>query len=355
MKQRIAITMAMTTLCFLAATQATAHDFEVKAKSGNILFFNITDSRNSQVELTYDGSIENTNARHYSGNLNVPKEVTYRGKTYAITAIGGMAFRNCTELESVKMSSNIKRIGNFAFQNCTKLKTVVLPTGQADIAQGAFFGCEAIDSVAIGGEWSEVDLLPFRWSKELKSLRLPAGMEKLSNLKKLTYLETVYVTADNLNFSSAGGALYNKKGTKLLGCPKAIKDKLVIKEGTIEIARGALADCRNITELDLPKTLQRMSFRELSFLTQLKTMTIRAEKPLETATDSEGKPCFIMKTASTKLIVCIAKNRKKEWSEAVSSQKAGNYSELDADKNALSYMVKDTELLTAEQISFVKF
>lgn len=87
-----------------------------------------------------------TVASQRSGLKNVKIAVTITGKdgqTYTVTSIGDSAFKDCYNLESVTISSNIQRIENDAFRNCTSLTTFEFEGGNGlvYINSSAFMGC----------------------------------------------------------------------------------------------------------------------------------------------------------------------------------------------------------------------
>lgn len=54
----------------------------------------------------------------YSGNIVIPKFVTYEGKSYRVTTIDSGAFCRCKELTSITIPNSITSIGNSAFDGC---------------------------------------------------------------------------------------------------------------------------------------------------------------------------------------------------------------------------------------------
>lgn len=77
------------TLTFLSAllmsmvtSVASAYDFEVDG-----IYYNITSSKNRTVAVTYRGGSFSADSDKYSGNINIPETVSYRGKTYSVTSI----------------------------------------------------------------------------------------------------------------------------------------------------------------------------------------------------------------------------------------------------------------------------
>ena len=110
-------------ICFIFISiplPSKAYDFRV-----NGLCYNILSS--STVRVTYYKADTTGNKNYVSGNKRIPAEVTYNGKVYSVTSIGGSAFRNCTQLTSITIPSSINYIVAeifCPFRDCSGLKTL---------------------------------------------------------------------------------------------------------------------------------------------------------------------------------------------------------------------------------------
>ena len=78
MKLNYLRSLAVTSVLLLGAATASAYDFEV-----NGIFYNKNDG--NTVSVTY----KNYNYNSYDGAVTIPTSVTYYGKTYSVTSIGG--------------------------------------------------------------------------------------------------------------------------------------------------------------------------------------------------------------------------------------------------------------------------
>lgn len=179
--------------CFL--TSAFAYDFEVGG-----IYYNISSESNLTVEVTYKdfykqyhtykgpGSYEDDHCGYYCeyiGDIVIPKNVDYSGKTYTVTRIGNYAFATNTwgfrgsntsniydaltnmNLKSIIIPETIIEIGAGAFQRCKALTIIDLPNSIISIGNNAFEGC-TFKSLKIPSTVTSIGETPF--PEELKEL-----------------------------------------------------------------------------------------------------------------------------------------------------------------------------------------
>lgn len=145
----------------------------------------------------------------YAGDIVIPSQVEFIGKTYSVTSIDKSAFENCSGLKSIKIPSTIQSIGldafdgttnltavhisdiaawctitfadhysnpltyahhlykdgkeitdlvipstvtsigGYAFYKCSGLKSIVIPNGVTTIGVSAFYGCSGLTTITI--------------------------------------------------------------------------------------------------------------------------------------------------------------------------------------------------------------
>ena len=84
-------------LLFLALLPLFASAWDVKI--GGIYY----DFSGDKASVTY----RDLNYNSYSGSVSIPSSVTYNGKTYSVTSIGGDAFRDCSCLTSITIPNSV--------------------------------------------------------------------------------------------------------------------------------------------------------------------------------------------------------------------------------------------------------
>ena len=66
-----------------------------------------------------------------------------------LTSLGYVAFRDCSNLVSIKLPNSIKNIGQYAFQGCHSLRSITIPSSVTLIDYGAFQNCFSLTSITI--------------------------------------------------------------------------------------------------------------------------------------------------------------------------------------------------------------
>ncbi len=70
----------------------------------NNLYYLLDDAKHTAT-LTYRGSSYDDYSGEYSGNITIPKTITFDGKEYQVTGINGSAFSGCYNISSITMES----------------------------------------------------------------------------------------------------------------------------------------------------------------------------------------------------------------------------------------------------------
>ena len=144
-----------------------AYDFEV-----NGICYGFAPPRYAYVTHHGEWAGEATD-RTYSGNLVVPSEISYNGRTYTVTSVGENAFAGCDELVSVQFPSTIRAVSSCAFLGCTNLQQVSLPATILAFGGFAFTGCTSLQQITLPRHTELVDSLTFYCCSSLTSVVLP--------------------------------------------------------------------------------------------------------------------------------------------------------------------------------------
>jgi hypothetical protein len=124
-----------------------------------------------------------------AGDLTIPASVTYDGESYAVTAVGHLAFYGCTSLTSTGLATNstVVSIGQGAFDQCVSLTSTGLESNStvASINGGVFWGCTSLKSTGLESNSAVVSLddQAFSYCTSLVS----TGLESNSTVASIGY------------------------------------------------------------------------------------------------------------------------------------------------------------------------
>lgn len=97
--------------------------------------------------LSLPSSVERVDSSAFEGASNL-KTITFSDGGKGLKKIDGLAFRDCSSLESIDLSNaEITEIPARAFENCTSLKSVKLPPTVTKIANNAFSCCSKLEEI----------------------------------------------------------------------------------------------------------------------------------------------------------------------------------------------------------------
>jgi len=201
----------------------------------NGIYFIITGANTAAV--TY----KDTNYNSYSGQVDIPETVIYRGQTYTITQVGQRAFANCTNLTGVTIPGTVTSIDDYAFYDCSQLPGLDFPWGLTSIGYAAFYRC-GLSSLALPQTLTTIGDWCFSECNNLKSVTIPSMVENvgMAAFQKCTSLEIV-----NL-----------RSGVKVLG-------------------NQAFYQCTSLRSVSMPATLVYIGSYAFNGCSSLRTATLR--------------------------------------------------------------------------------
>ncbi len=170
-------------------------------------------------DLYIDGIYYNANAtkntlvvthgeNEYTGTINIPSTIEYKGRTLTVIGIGKEAFKN-SAIREVKLSNTIESIESHAFENCENLQGIEFNDNLTTIGDSTFFGCKGIKRIKLGnttsiGEYSFYDCTNLE-DVQLGNIRSIgcSAFRRCSKLKELVIPITTK-TIENFAFAYSG-------------------------------------------------------------------------------------------------------------------------------------------------------
>ncbi|MDR3235486.1 MAG: leucine-rich repeat domain-containing protein [Prevotellaceae bacterium] len=160
-----------------------------------------------------------------------------------------------SSITSVIINEGITSIGRFAFGNCQKLTTVTIPNSVTSIGDYAFYDCASLTTITIPATVTSIGYCVFDGCNGLMANN---------------------VDADNPNYSSENGVLFNKDKTTLLQYPNGKSGNYTIPASVTSIGVGAFNNCGNLTTVTIPNSVTSIGEDAFSYCDGLTTVTIPA-------------------------------------------------------------------------------
>lgn len=129
----------------------------------------------------------------YSGDIKIPAEVSFRGKTLNVTRIGSYALFYCTSLTSVEIPNSVTEIGRNAFDNCSSLTSIEIPNSVTKIGEYAFYRCSSLTSIEIPNSVTSIGNDAFRWCTALASVKISNSVKVINAFDGCTSLTSIKI------------------------------------------------------------------------------------------------------------------------------------------------------------------
>ncbi len=218
---------------------------------------------------------------------------------YPVTLINAEAFYGNTSITSVVFGNNVTNISMDAFNGCSGLTNVTIPASLMVIGSEAFEGCNNLGNISFGNSLKYIGDSAFLGCMSLVSMTIPDSVttvgaqafEECTNLANVTIgsgvasigagpfvdcfsLTNISVSALNLNYSSAGGVLFNKSKTVLIRYPLGLAGSYSISNTVTAIGDGAFAGCTVLTGIAIPGSVTSVGNSAFYYCTSLSNVVL---------------------------------------------------------------------------------
>lgn len=160
---------------------------------GSVIFSYVGNATYLQIPtILKNHSVTTVGASAFTNNNNLagvifPNSITsiYNGEAtsdvYMRSKWGPGAFKNCTSLSYVKLSSNLNDIGDYAFYNCHSLSSISIPNKVTRIGSYAFQKCYGLQSLSIPDSVTQIGTSAFANCWGIRTLRLSNNITQISD------------------------------------------------------------------------------------------------------------------------------------------------------------------------------
>ena len=200
----------------------------------------------------------------YSGNVVIPKSITYDGVTCKVTTISDNAFSSCDELTSVTIPSSVTDIGKSAFSGCEKLTSVTIPNSVTSMGGSAFYNCSGLTSVTIGSGLTMIENSAFNGCTSLTTVTIANGVSAINNYAFENCVKLTSVKLPNSLLGIGQDVFYNCRSLK----------SIIIPNSVTFIGDEAFTGCSALTSVTIGNSVTYIGDNAFEKCTSLKSVTI---------------------------------------------------------------------------------
>ncbi len=264
-------------LISLFSVKASAHDIEVRNADGVTIYYNyFLHYDNTELAVTYRGYSIDSYSNEYSGNVVIPKSVTYNGNTYSVTSIGRYAFDNCSDMTSIIIPGSITTIEYCAFSGCSGLTSVTIPNSVTSIGDWAFNGCSGLTSITIPNSVTSIGESAFFRCISLTSVNI-SEITAWCNIKfkdygsnPLCFANSLHLNGEKVKELIIPNSVTNIGNYTFYNCSSLTS--IAIPTSVTSIGESALRGCSGLTSINIPNSVTSIgesAFYDCSGLTSI--------------------------------------------------------------------------------------
>jgi len=188
----------------------------------------------------------------------------------SVTAIGESAFKGCSGLTSITIPNSVTKIGYSAFYNCTGLTSVTISNSVTEIGEETFKGCSGLTSVVIPNSVTEIGESAFAYCTSLTSVSIPNSVTCLNGFNGCTGLTSV--TIPNSVTKIGKSTFMGCTSLTSVVIPNSVTEIRTSSNSNIE--DGAFKNCTSLTSVEISNSIKKINRHTFSGCTSLASVTI---------------------------------------------------------------------------------
>jgi hypothetical protein len=234
----------------------------------------------------------------------------------SVATIEYRAFGSCLGLSSVKIPNNVTNIGSRAFDGCSRLIIATIGNSVASVGSGTFSMCASLSSITVGSSVTNIDSSAFSGCSSLTNITVDVLNPVYSSLEGVLFnksqttlitcpmgvvgsytlpdsvnhvdIEAFYqcanitaiaVTAQNIQYTSVNGVLFDKNQTTLVRYPPGKVGSYMFPNNTINIGSQAFSQCNRLTSVTIPNSVANIASKAFADCSELTSVFFKGKAP----------------------------------------------------------------------------
>ena len=201
-----------------------------------------------------------------------------------VTTIGAYAFSDMQKVETIHIPESVTTIGEYAFYDMYKITSIELPSGLTEIVPGLLERCFALKSVNIPEGVTAIGERAFLRCRVLDGVEFPNVLRTIGDYAFGETGLTKIALPDGLE--SIGYSAFEDCKTPEIVVPDSVTTigarafssdfliRLVLPRGLTEIPEGMFYDCRSLTDITIPETVEVIGQNAFNYCSALTSITI---------------------------------------------------------------------------------
>lgn len=228
--------------------------------------------------LTISGTGEMTSNPWSTNYKTQIKEVVIKD---GVTSIAHAAFFYCSNLQSATIPNSVATIYNYAFSECNNLTSLTLPDSVTSIGQEAFSRCTSLTTIEIPSSVTSIGNWAFAHCVGLTSVIIPNSVTSIGSgiFGGCSGITEIQVAADNNNYCSVDGVLFNKDQTTLVQYPCGKQGNYAIPNTVTTIGDAAFFAFKGQISITIPNSVTSLGDWAFDGCTGLTSITCEALTP----------------------------------------------------------------------------
>ena len=160
-------------------------------------------------------------------------------------------------IASAVINNGVTNIGDYAFYGCGSLTEINISDTVTEIGCNAFYGCNDLTKITIPNKVTNIGSSAFIRCRSLESIEIPSKVVSIGENAFIgcNHLNAINVAADNTNYYSIDGVLFDRSNSAIMYCPGKNKEIYSIPDGIKGIADSAFTDCEELKEINIPDSV----------------------------------------------------------------------------------------------------